>query len=56
LNDIDQIENHATLGSHYQVEIAQPYVEVNDNNLVADVSEGSAYCGGRCSLPNATLA
>ena len=43
-DDVDQIEDHATLGAHHQVEIAQSNIEIDDHHFLAVMGERGAQC------------
>ena len=46
VDDIDQIKDYASLGSKHQVEVAQPNIEIDDNNFRAVMCESGTQ-GGR---------
>ena len=56
VDDADQIEHDAALGPEHQIEIAQTDVEVDDDDLVALMGEGSAQRSRRRRLSDTTLA
>jgi len=42
LGHIDEIEHHAALGAHHEIEIAQANVKIDDRHLLAGLREGGA--------------
>ena len=52
-DDIDQIEDHAPLGTHDQVEIAQADIEVDDDDLLTALRQRCTQrcCRGRLADP-----
>ena len=56
VDDIDQVEHHAALGAHHQVEIAQADVEIDDDDLLAVLGERGAQCSRRRGLADAAFA
>ncbi len=55
LNDVDQVEHHAPLRAHHQVQIAQPYIEVDDNHVLALLCQRGTERRRRCRLADAAL-
>src|SRR3546814_15933916 len=53
IDDVDEVEHHAPLAAHDQVEIAQADVEVDDDGLVAapPKARGKRRAGGRLADP-----
>jgi hypothetical protein len=46
LDDVDKVEHHATFGTHNEIEIAQPDVEIHHDDLFSGARQRGAK---RCS-------
>ncbi len=55
LDDVDQVVDHAPLGPHEEIEIAQADIEVDDGDPLAAARESRAERSGRGCLADATL-
>ena len=55
LHDVDQVEHHAALGTHHQVQVAQPDIEVDDDHVLALLRQRGAERGRRRRLADAAL-
>jgi hypothetical protein len=51
-----RFEDDATFGTHHQVEIAEPNVEIYDDHLVAEVSESGSERSRRSGFTDAAFA
>ncbi|MHC2860389.1 hypothetical protein ACVIYH_001467 [Bradyrhizobium diazoefficiens] len=51
-----RVEHHAAFGAHDEIEIAQADVEIDDDDLVAALRQGSPQRGGRRGLADPALA
>jgi hypothetical protein len=56
MNNVYEIEDDATFGTHHQVEIAEPNVEIYDDHLVAEVSESGSERTRRSGFTDAAFA
>ena len=56
MNNVYQIEDDPTFGTHHQVEIAEPNIEVYDDDLVAEVSESGSERSRRSGFTDAAFA
>ena len=56
LRDVDEVEHHAPLGAHDQVEVAQADVEVDERHLLAGLRQRRPESGRRGRLADASLA
>ena len=56
VDDVDQIEDHAPLGAQHQVEVAQPDIEIDDDDFRAVMGESGAQRSRRRRLADAAFA
>src|SRR5216684_9352785 len=56
IDDVDEIEHHAALAPHDQVEVAQAHIEIDDHGLVPTQREAGGKGGGRRGLADPALA
>jgi hypothetical protein len=56
LRDVDQVVDHAALGPHHEVEVAQAHVEIDDGDLLAGHRQSGAEGGRRGGFPHPSLA
>ncbi len=56
LDDVDEVVDHAALGTHDEVEIAQADVEVDHGDAIAPLRQRRAERRCRCRLADAALA
>ena len=55
LHDIDQVEHHAALGTHHQVQVAQADVEIDHDHVLALLRQRGAEGRGRGRLADAAF-
>ena len=56
VDDVDQIEHHASFGAEHQVEVAQPDIEVDDDDLLALLGKSGTQRGRRRGFADAAFA
>lgn len=55
LDDIDEVVHHPALAVHDEIEVAQAYVKIDDDGLVAPLGETGADGGAGSGFAYATL-
>src|SRR5258705_8712699 len=56
IDDIDEIEYDATLAAHYEIEVAQPHIEIDYHRLMTAQSQPGGKSRGGSGLPHPPLA
>ena len=44
VDDVNQIKDHTALGAQHEVEVAQPDIEINDDNFRAVMGKSGTQC------------
>ncbi len=55
IDDVDEVEHHAALATHDEVEVAQADVEIDNNRFVATHGQTGGNCSRRGGFTNAAL-